>query len=387
MEPRSQDDVITYEATVWCSVLPTASAHERAEFVAWLKASRKHAVQFLNVLAVYDHYLGDDLIQDLDIKALLADASSASASVVVPFPGRARPSYAHEPGAPNAPAPPAVGVTAAHQEVHARPRRARRRLALIAAALLGTLTLGISGYWMAREGSREYATAPRETRSVRLNDGSLIHLNTDSKVQVHLTATGREIRLLEGEALFTVAHDSTRPFRVQAGATLIQAIGTQFNVRREQKGTTVAVIEGRVQILSEEARSALPAQRPDRPAATPSAAPQFSAGEGARISADGQITRLTAIDGDAVTAWRQRQLVFRGETLASVTEQFNRYNRTPLRLESERLEARRVHGVFDADAPESFLRVLAQMGDVAIERRDGEIILRDATPAGQSADN
>lgn len=374
MEPRTQDDAIAYEATVWASVLPTATPQERAEFVAWLKASRKHAVQYLNVLAVYDHYLGRGLPEDLDINALLDEAASAPTSVVVPFPGSDRPARDdQESHAANASV---LGVLDT-SESPARTQRysTRRRLALIAAVFLGVFGFGFAGLWMASDDWRDYTTAPGEVRSIRLNDGSVIHLNTSSKIAVHLAAARREIRLLAGEALFTVARDPTRPFRVQAGTTLIQAIGTQFNVQRAAQGTTVAVIEGRVQIVSENAR---PAQHPASPTTAP-VAPQFTAGEGARISTDGQITRLAEIDSGAVTAWRQRQLVFRGDTLAIVAEQFNRYNATQVRLESERLKARRVHGVFDADAPESFLRVLSQMGDVAIERRGGEIILRDAT--------
>lgn len=44
----------------------------------------------------------------------------------------------------------------------------------------------------------------------------MLHLNTQSRVDVRFSSATREVRLLDGEALFTVAHDSTRPLRVHA---------------------------------------------------------------------------------------------------------------------------------------------------------------------------
>ena len=67
----------------------------------------------------------------------------------------------------------------------------------------------------------------------------MVHLNTRSRVEVNFTGAARDIRLLEGEALFTVARDPARPFTVYAGTNIIQAVGTQFNVLRRPSGTTV----------------------------------------------------------------------------------------------------------------------------------------------------
>jgi len=55
----------------------------------------------------------------------------------------------------------------------------------------------------------------------------------------------RNVELIDGQALFEVAKDKTRPFVVRSGATLVRAVGTQFDVYRKRSGTTVTVIEGR----------------------------------------------------------------------------------------------------------------------------------------------
>ncbi len=58
-----------------------------------------------------------------------------------------------------------------------------------------------------------YSTGVGEQRTIKLEDGSTIALNTDTAVRVELTDRMRRVSLLRGEALFNVAKDPTRPFR------------------------------------------------------------------------------------------------------------------------------------------------------------------------------
>lgn len=73
--------------------------------------------------------------------------------------------------------------------------------------------------------------SPRRAESW-LNDGSIVYLNTRSRVEEQFSRQARNVRLLEGEAMFSVEHDRARPFRMISDDTVIQAIGTQFNVYR-----------------------------------------------------------------------------------------------------------------------------------------------------------
>ncbi|MFD2427832.1 FecR family protein [Sphingobium scionense] len=93
-----------------------------------------------------------------------------------------------------------------------------------------------------------YRTALGETRTVQLADGSRIHLNTNSSVEVALRDDIRQITLLKGEAQFDVAHDKKRPFIVNADGTLVRAVGTMFNVRLRADVTELTVIEGIVAV-------------------------------------------------------------------------------------------------------------------------------------------
>src|SRR5690606_14686343 len=97
-----------------------------------------------------------------------------------------------------------------------------------------------------------YSTGIGEQRTVKLADGSIVHLNTDSSLRVEYSPATREVHLVEGEALFVVAKEPARPFRVEAGQTTVQALGTQFNVYRRAGGIEVSVIEGAVRVADKQ---------------------------------------------------------------------------------------------------------------------------------------
>src|SRR5690606_34920469 len=143
-----------------------------------------------------------------------------------------------------------------------------------------------AGVWaVLLSGGQTYATAVGEQRRIELTDGSVVHLNTRSRLEVAFTDGARDIRLLEGEATFTVEGDPARPFSVHAGTNIIRAIGTQFNVLRRPSGTTVQVIEGEVRVSTDTLQEPL------------------SIGEEARIDDSGHLKKRRAPDVSNLAAW------------------------------------------------------------------------------------
>jgi len=265
------------------------------------------------------------------------------------------------------------------------PKRGRWPIAVAASAVM--IAVG-GGYFLhMSRGWQDFTTAIGEQRAIRLADGSIIDLNTDSHVRVHLSAGTRDIQLLAGEALFKVQHDAVRPFRVHTGDTVIQAVGTQFDVYRQPHHTTVSVLEGRVRVSSEPTSgngrgSALGAET--RSARSSVASTALSAGEQADVGRDGQIKRRASLNVVHVTAWQQRRLIFDEERLANIISEFNRYNRRHFRVEGLEAEARRFSGIFDADDPESLAQLLARDNGLIVQHADDEILIRARTPDGVS---
>ena len=130
------------------------------------------------------------------------------------------------------------------------PRRHWAWPAALAAAVLLALVTG--GWFMLRtavSSEQVYATHTGEIRTVTFEDGSVAYLNTRTQLKWLGDRHERRVMLGSGEALFDVAHDPTRPFRVVLGNSEIQVLGTRFNVYQKTNGeVVVTVIEGKVAV-------------------------------------------------------------------------------------------------------------------------------------------
>ena len=92
-----------------------------------------------------------------------------------------------------------------------------------------------------------YSTAKGENRTVLLDDGSVVYLNTRTTLSWQFDEDIRRVDLVEGEALFDVTPEVYRPFVVHAGAGVVRVLGTRFNVHRKNgSDVVVTVLEGRV---------------------------------------------------------------------------------------------------------------------------------------------
>jgi transmembrane sensor len=327
------------QASAWLEVLATANAGKRAEFVAWLKESPVHVREVLLMLAVDRALAGIDANRNRRLDKLLAQtrhqvvALNGSPAVPVPFARRLR----------------WIGV---------------------AAGIAALLAAGWYLFAPAAAGWQEYRTAKSEQRAFELADGSLIDLNTDSRVAVRFSQQSRDVRLLEGEAFFRVRHDAGRPFRVYTNDAVIQDVGTEFNVYNHPDFTVIAVIEGSVTVASARPAAAAPG------ASGPGTTRTLTAHEEAHVSRTGSVkVRLMPEVADAV-AWQQRRLVFRQQPLRAIVEEFNRYSRKKIRLEGPAVVDHVYSGVFDADDPDSLVQVLGREADLAVDASADDFVIR-----------
>lgn len=94
-------------------------------------------------------------------------------------------------------------------------------------------------------------TATGQSKSLLLEDGSRVRLNTATAMNVHYNLSLRELQLLSGEILIETARDAqARPFVVHTGEGSIRALGTRFIVRSEGAQTRVCVLEHAVEVRS-----------------------------------------------------------------------------------------------------------------------------------------
>ena len=360
-----QERTLVEDAAAWAVRLDDGalSFEERQALADWLRASPQHVKELLATCAVMMAAGEIDPEKRLSIEALIADAQDR----VTPLPGTAD----------GGPAP---------AEKTPTPGR-RRNVAVLAgaAAILLSVTSGallVGRHFMDGASSVEptlaYATRTGEQRSLTLDDGSIIHLNTESDVRIRYGEQERGIDLFRGEALFEVARDPARPFRVRAGDTVAEALGTTFNVYLRDAETTVAVIEGKVAVrrLGE----TTPAQSDPVAGQPRPRRVTLSGGELARVREDQAVLTAPIESVEAVTSWRARQLRFSNTPLSEIAAQFNRYNRVKLRIEGAELAAFELSANFDADDPQSLVELLETAFPVAAEHSREEIVLRRRAP-------
>jgi transmembrane sensor len=234
---------------------------------------------------------------------------------------------------------------------------------------------------------QEFQTAFGEQRSFLLEDGSRVTLNTASKISVDFRADRRLVRLLQGEALFEVVHDTHRPFDVQSGQAMARAVGTQFDVDMRAKATTVTVVEGRVAVISDVGLDSLLSDLPlpgvPAPAIVPKGLVILSPADRVVITSAGTASIQHLTNGAAATSWTTHQLIFEHRPLSEVAEEFNRYNKQRIEISSSELKRQEVTGVFQYTDPQSFLGFLSKVPGVEIHlASDGHqvVTLRAADP-------
>jgi transmembrane sensor len=264
-----------------------------------------------------------------------------------------------------------IPISLVHPPVSTAPRAVQRRFkprfAALAAIALGVAVLGVLHF----TGGREVTTAVGEQRTLSLDDGTRIELNTDSSVVVQYDDHTRKITLRSGEAYFQVAPEH-RPFRVIAGDRQIVALGTAFTVRRDLDTVadplTVTLIEGRVAVAPIDAmvpHASSPAPIPD--------VTVLSTGERLRVHPQGSVVDQPAID--KLTAWTRGELMFDSVSLHEAVVELNRYSHIKVVLASPELGELPVGGIFRAGDSLSFARAVSQTYNLSFTRQGIEIIL------------
>ncbi|MFT4247371.1 MAG: FecR domain-containing protein [Pseudomonas sp.] len=244
-------------------------------------------------------------------------------------------------------------------------RRHRRAYLPRWASAAGVVALLAGTFWWGELTSPAYATTLGERRVVRLEDGSRVELNTDSKIVVSYRDDRREVRLVRGEALFDIVRE-TRPFIVTANATRLVGTPSAMNVRVREGGTTVTVTQGEVEVRSAAARAPTFLHRNQEGWYTPHSA-----------------TRYTVNDEDVkrLLAWRQDAIVLDGRSLEQIAQEFNRYNARKLVVEDPSITALRLAGYFKTQDIDGFVQAASNAFPIkAIHTRNGDIHLsRDGT--------
>lgn len=219
---------------------------------------------------------------------------------------------------------------------------------------------------------REAIVHPGPERRI-LEDGSLVELNRGARIEVAFTAGERRVKLVSGEAYFTVAKNPARPFIVEASGVAVRAIGTAFSVTLGRTDVAVLVTQGSVQVVDQAQTTDLSAGqrtivrlirlRPANKAATvPPPAPQ--------------VQEVTPAEVERALSWQGMRLEFVEMPLSDVVAAFNRYNHRKLRVDEPEIAELLIGGNFRADNVDAFVRLLDSGFGITAEPNGDELRLR-----------
>ncbi|OUS24569.1 hypothetical protein A9Q98_13510 [Thalassotalea sp. 42_200_T64] len=197
-----------------------------------------------------------------------------------------------------------------------------------------------------------FATKVGEQASFTLSDGSHIQLNTNTEVAINYGSNQRKLTLVRGEAQFDVNHDISRPFTVVAGEKSFTALGTIFNVQKNnEQALELVVIEGRVLIAKANEAIDVIKQSFDQPLATLLPGILVKSGEKATIAehVDAPVQEVSLSQVQRDLAWQQGMLIFEGEPLTTALADISRYTKIHFEIIDPQIANLKVAGYFRAD--------------------------------------
>ncbi len=219
-------------------------------------------------------------------------------------------------------------------------------VAAIAAAVMLAAAIGV--YFFEREPVEggdsnvlRYVTRTGEQKAVNLSDGSVIKLNTATRLLVDMTDHSRHVILERGEAYFDVVSDPERPFIVNLGGRSVSVLGTEFNILKSPDKFTLAVIEGSVAIHRQD-ENALAAA----PLVNVGNEPKAQINSGGQRRVEAGIVAEFDVDSQRLLAWKPKNinklvgwrsgvLGFDEEPLYKVIQELNRYSAKKILIEDK----------------------------------------------------
>jgi len=244
-----------------------------------------------------------------------------------------------------------------------RPRTWAFAVAVAALVVVAAVALnGAGGLGKGETGSHPLA-ATSISRAATLPDGSKMILGAESRVVMDFNGPKRRLDLANGEAYFKVRHDSSRPFVVHAGELRVTAVGTAFDVRREQDRVTVTVEEGTVEVSSGAGVGRAATWRTE-------------AGYQLTYSTRDGTASLASINSEGELAWRKGELAYVREPLGSVVEDLNRYSAHKIVIADPEIARLSFTGTAFASSVEDWLAGIEQAYPIVAQHTaTGDIIL------------
>jgi len=206
--------------------------------------------------------------------------------------------------------------------------------------------------WNVRENSAGFRS------SLKLNDGSIITLNSNSKLTFpeQFSDTLRLVKL-EGEAFFDIKENGS-PFIVELGGTNVEVLGTTFNVRYPMNGElSVALVSGKVKVKDESGNQVI-----------------LKPSEMLKIHQNGELS-LTSFDPMEVVGWKDKLLVFRKSGKQEIIQKISSWYGVTVTCECQKQESWAYTGEYQDESLPNVLEGIKRALDIDYEISGKQVTL------------
>lgn len=245
--------------------------------------------------------------------------------------------------------------------------------AAAAAAIVFAITISAggtpipgSGVVLSAHAAEPVMTKRGEIRSFKLEDGSTVTLDSDTRIEVSISPDARYVRVAQGRARMRVANN-VRPFRLAAGQGIVTTNEGVVDVMiSDDRQVVVELISGKADLAS--ASRAGPTVAVPRP---------LRSGTTLRYRTDDQQVHSTTRPSVNLSAeWPSGWAEHRSIPLDQLVSEVNRYASVPIIVEDPKLAKRDAAGRFKISDTEMFLKRIADLFDLTVHRRPDGIYLR-----------
>ncbi|GAB3658966.1 FecR family protein [Echinicola sediminis] len=205
----------------------------------------------------------------------------------------------------------------------------------------------------------EFNTPPGVKSSISLSDGSIVKLNSGSKIRYvkDFTAGKREV-FLEGEAFFDVAKDANRPFTVHTGKTSTTALGTSFNIRSyEGEAREVSLLTGKVVVIDSTLKKKV----------------FLLSGQGVEVNPQEKKMDEFRFDEEAVTAWMNKKIIFEKTPIDEMVRTLENWYGVKIHIGKKPGESLLVSGVFRNETLSNILQGLSYTARFEYQIKDSSV--------------
>jgi len=225
-------------------------------------------------------------------------------------------------------------------------------------------------------------------KKIRLPDGTMVWLNSDSKLSYDSEIKKRKKRIvyLVGEAFFDVAHDKIHPFIVRTDKICVKVLGTAFNIKAYpvDKKSETTLLRGSIElsvndrsaqkiILSPSEKFALVENKKEE---------TLKSDRSPKSLKDITLTiqhvipvRIGQNEYIQETSWRDSQLVFQNESLEDLQSKLERWFNINIKFDNEKPKLYRFTGVFKDETIEETLKAMQLIKPFNFNLKDHDLII------------